>query len=81
MIKPAELLVISAISFGAATLHNTPASVVGVRPHGVAPVIAGSFAALVAAQTALAGASQRVRTTSDCGLQAARERARAVSCG
>lgn len=81
MIKPVELLVISAVSFGAATLHNTPVSAVGIRPVGIAPVIGGSFAALVAAQTALAAASQRARTSSDCGLQGARDRARAVSCG
>lgn len=80
MIRPVELLVITAVSFGAATLHNTPAAAVGIRPHGVAPVLAGSFAALVTAQTALAAASQRARTTSECGLQGARDRARAVSC-
>lgn len=80
MIKPVELLVISAVSFGAATLHNTPAAAVGVRPVGVLPVIGGAFAALVSAQTALAVASQRERTSSECGLQGARERARAVSC-
>ena len=80
MIKPVELLVITAVSFGAATLHNTPASAVGIRPHGVTQVIAGSFAAIVAAQTALAAASQRERTTADCGLQGARGRARAVNC-
>lgn len=80
MFKPVELLVISAVSFGAATLHNTPAAAVGVRPVGVVYVIGGSFAALVAAQTALAAASQRERTSSECGLQGARERVRAVSC-
>ncbi len=80
MIKPVELLVISAVSFGAATLHNTPAAAVGVRPVGVAPVIGGAFAAFVAAQTAIAAASQRARTSSECGLQGARDRARAVSC-
>jgi hypothetical protein len=79
MIKPVELLVISAVSFGAATLHNTPSAAVGVRPVGVAPVI-GAFAALVSAQTAIAAASQRARTSSECGLQGARDRARAVSC-
>lgn len=80
MIKPVELLVISAVSFGAATLHNTPAAAVGLRPVGFMPVVAGSFAALVSAQTAIAGASQRHRTSSECGLQGARDRARAVSC-
>jgi hypothetical protein len=80
MIKPVELLVISAVSFGAATLHNTPSVAVGVRPVGVAPVVGGAFAALVKAQTSLAAASQRARTTSECGLQGARDRARAVSC-
>lgn len=81
MIKPVELLVISAVSFGAATLHNTPAVAVGVRPVGMMPVVAGSFAAIVSAQTAIAAASQRHRTSSECGLQGARDRARAVSCG
>lgn len=80
MIKPVELLVISAVSFGAATLHNTPSASVGVRPIGVVRVVGGSFAAIVAAQTALASASARERTTSECGLQGARGRARAVSC-
>ena len=80
MIKLVELLVISAVSFGAATLHNTPAAAVGVRPVGVKPVLGGTFAALMTAQTALAGASQRARTTSECGLQGARDRARAVRC-
>lgn len=81
MIKPVELLVISAVSFGAATLHNTPAAAVGLKPVGVKPVIGGAFAAMMSAQTALAGASQRSRTSSDCGLQGARDRARAVRCG
>jgi hypothetical protein len=80
MIKPVELLVISAVSFGAATLHNTPAAAVGIRPHGAVMVMTGSFAALLAAQTALAAASQRQRTSSECGLQGARDRARVVSC-
>jgi len=80
MIKPVELLVISAVSFGAATLHNTPATAVGLRPVGIAPVIGSTFATLVTAQTALAAASQRARTSSECGLQGARDRARAVSC-
>jgi hypothetical protein len=80
MIKPVELLVISAVSFGAATLHNTPSAAVGVRPVGVKPVLGGTFATLMTAQTALAGASQRARTTSECGLQGARDRARAVRC-
>jgi hypothetical protein len=81
MIKPVELLVISAVSFGAATLHNTPAASVGVRPIGVGPLMGSSFAALIAAQDAIATASQRQRTSSECGLQGARDRARAVSCG
>lgn len=81
MIKPVELLVISAVSFGAATLHNTPAAAVGVKPVGALPALGGTFAALVAAQNALATASQRQRTSSECGLQGARDRARAVSCG
>lgn len=80
MIKPVELLVISAVSFGAATLHNTPAAAVGLRPVAIGPVLGSSFAALMAAQNALATASQRQRTSSDCGLQGTRERARAVSC-
>lgn len=80
MIKPVELLVISAVSFGAATLHNTPAAAVGLRPQGVA-MIAGSFTALVTMQTAIATASHRQRTSADCGLQGARDRARAVNCG
>lgn len=80
MIRPVELLVISAVSFGAATLHNTPSASVGVRPVGAAPFV-GGFAALVKAQTAIATASQRARTSSECGLQGARDRARAVSCG
>jgi hypothetical protein len=80
MIKPVELLVISAVSFGAATLQNTPAAAVGLRPQGVAPLIAGSFTALVAVQTAIATASHRQRTSVDCGLQGARDRARAVNC-
>jgi hypothetical protein len=80
MIKPVEILVISAVSFGAATLHNTPSASVGVRPIGVVPVVGGYFAAIVAAQTALASASTRERTSSECGLQGARGRARAVSC-
>lgn len=80
MIKPVELLVISAVSFGAATLHNTPSASVGVRPVGVAPAIGNTFAAIIAAQTALASASPRERTSSECGLQGARVRARAVSC-
>lgn len=78
MFKPVEILVITAVSFGAATLHNTPAAAVGVRPVGV--VIGGAFAALLASQTALVAASQRERTSSECGLQGARGRARAVSC-
>lgn len=80
MIKPVELLVISAVSFGAATLHNTPAAAVGLRPVGAAPLVGGAFAALVKAQTAIAGASQRTRTSAECGLQGARDRARVVSC-
>lgn len=80
MIKPVELLVISAVSFGAATLSNTPSASVGLRPVGLVPVVGGSFAAIVAAQTALASASPRARTSSECGLQGARGRARAVSC-
>ena len=80
MFKPVELLIISAVSFGAATLHNTPSASVGLRPVGAVPVGGGSFAAIVAAQTALASASARERTSSDCGLQGARGRARAVSC-
>ena len=80
MIKPIELLVISAVSFGAATLHNTPSASVGVRPVGMKPVTGATFATLMSAQTALAGASQRARTSSDCGLQGARDRARALSC-
>ncbi|HET9024568.1 MAG TPA: hypothetical protein VFN64_08345 [Burkholderiaceae bacterium] len=80
MIKPVELLVISAVSFGAATLHNTPAAAVGVRPVGVRTIIGSSFAALMATQHALAAASQRQRTSSECGLQGARDRARAVGC-
>ena len=79
MIKPVELLVISAVSFGAATLHNTPSASVGVRPVGVVPVVSGSFAAMVAAQTALASALPRERTSSEC-MQGARGRARAASC-
>ena len=80
MIKPVELLVISAVSFGAATLHNTPAAAVGLRPVGVPTLAAGAFTALLASQTAIAAASQRTRTSSECGLQGARDRARAVSC-
>ena len=81
MIKPVELLVISAISFGAATMHSTPSSSVGVRPIGVRAMIGTSFGAMMAAQHALAAASQRQRTSSECGLQGARDRARAVNCG
>lgn len=81
MIRPAELLIITAVSFGAATLHNTPASSVGLRPFGYTPVLAGSFAALMATQNALVSASSRERTSADCSLQGARDRARAVSCG
>jgi hypothetical protein len=80
MIKPVELLVIAAVSFGAATMHSTPASSVGVRPIGAAPLLGGSFAAVMAAQNALTTASQRQRTSADCGLQGARDRARAVGC-
>ncbi len=80
MIKPVELLVISAVSFGAATLHNTPAAAVGVRPVGLKPILDGTFRTLMKTQTALAGGSQRARTTSECGLQGARDRARAVRC-
>jgi hypothetical protein len=79
MIKPAELLVITAVSFGAATLQNTPATALGIRP-AQAGLVAGSFAAVVAAQTAIAAAATRARTSSDCGLQGARERGRALSC-
>jgi hypothetical protein len=80
MIKPVELLVISAVSFGAATLHNIPAASVGVRPVGVGALTSSSFAGLIATQNAIATASQRQRTTTECGLQGARDRARAVSC-
>lgn len=80
MIKPRELLVIAAVSFGAATMHNTPSSSVGVRPIGAAPLLASSFATVMAAQNALAAASQRQRTSADCGLQGARDRSRAVGC-
>jgi hypothetical protein len=80
MIKPVELLVISAVSFGAATMHSTPSTAVGLRPVGVAAA-GSSFAALMAAQRAIATASQRQRTSSECGLQGARDRARAVNCG
>jgi hypothetical protein len=81
MIKPAELLVITAVSFGAAVLHNTPASAVGIKPTHAAHRVAGSFTATLAAQTAIAAASARARTTTECGLQGARDRARALSCG
>ncbi len=80
MIKPVELLVVTAVSFGAATLHNTPASAIGIRPAGFMPAMVGSFAAVVAAQTSIAAASARERTSSDCGLQGARDRGRAASC-
>ena len=79
MIKPVELLVITAVSFGAAVLHQTPAASVGIRPVGLMPM-AGSFATLVAAQTALAAGSARERTSADCGLQGARDRGRAMNC-
>jgi hypothetical protein len=80
MIKPAELLIITAVSFGAATLHKTPASAVGIKPVHAARLVAGSFTATMAAQTALVAASARTRTSHECGLQGARERARALSC-
>jgi hypothetical protein len=80
MIKPAELLVITAISFGAATLQNTPAAALGIHPAQTTRLVAGSFAAVVAAQTTIAAATSRARTSSDCGLQGARERGRALSC-
>jgi hypothetical protein len=80
MIKPVELLVITAVSFGAATLQNTPASAWGIRPAQATKLVAGSFAAVVAAQTTIAAATTRARTSSDCGLQGARERSRALSC-
>lgn len=79
MFKPVELLVITAVSFGAAVLHKTPAASVGIRPAGFMPM-AGSVATIVAAQTALAAGLARERTSADCGLQGARDRGRAMNC-
>jgi hypothetical protein len=73
--KPAQLLLASAVVFGAAALSGMPASLVGVKPPG-----AVSTARQMTAQAALAVASARQRTTVQCGLQGVRDRSRAVSC-
>jgi hypothetical protein len=73
--KPAQLLVLSAVAFGAAALYGMPASVLGLRSQ-----VAATAANHLAAQAALAVASARQRTSGECGMQGVRDRSRAVSC-
>jgi hypothetical protein len=73
--KPAQLLVLSAVAFGAAALYGMPASVIGIRSPSAASTVSQ-----LTAQAALAVASARQRTSGECGMQGVRDRSRAVSC-